>query len=424
MIKNFILAVVMLFLFGNQQPMFVSATRVEELRAQIDEYNSQIAELEKEIAEYQKQIDSAGKESKTLKNQILQLEIRIKKFRADITLTGKQISAADILLEEITLSIRAKEKEIGKTKQLLAEVIRNMDEIESRTLIEVLLAHNSLSDFFGDLERMKDFQNNINVNLGQLKSLKNDFQKQEDEKNAEKEQLENLKLKLADQKFLVEDQKIQKNVLLKETQNKESAYKKLLNDRTVKQKALGEEIHAIEEEIRIIIDPASLPPIGTGVLKWPLDEIKITQEFGWTSYARSHSWLYPKEVGHNGVDFKASIGTPIKAAMNGTAVVGDTDIGCSGVSYGKWVLIKHPNNLSTLYAHLSLIKVLNGEEVQTGQIIGRSGDTGISDGPHLHFGVIATQGIIGYEYKSKVCGRTMRLPLVAPNGYLNPLSYL
>jgi len=92
----------------------VLAGRVDELKEQINDYNQQIAELEKEIAEYQKQIDNAGKESKTLNSQILQLETRIKKFKADITLTGKQISAADILLEEIMMGIETKEKEIIK----------------------------------------------------------------------------------------------------------------------------------------------------------------------------------------------------------------------------------------------------------------------------------------------------------------------
>jgi len=61
-----------------------------------------------------------------------------------------------------------------------------MDEIESRTLVEVLLANSNFSDFFGDLERMQDFQNNINVNLEQLKLLKNDFQNRKMKKQRKK----------------------------------------------------------------------------------------------------------------------------------------------------------------------------------------------------------------------------------------------
>lgn len=403
----------------------VLATKIDELREQISEYNNQIAELEKEIKEYQKQIDVASKESKTLNNQILQLETRIKKFKTDITLTEKQILAADTLLEEITIGIQTKEKEIEKTKQLLGEVIRSMDEIESRTLVEVLLAHSSLSDFFGDLERMKDFQNSVNVNLGQLKQLKSDFQKQEEEKETEKKELERLKSKLADQKILVEDQKTQKNSLLKETKNRESAYKELLTETQKKQAALEAEIQEIENQIRIEIDPSSLPKTGSGVLFWPIDPpIVVTQYFGNTPFATQNPQVYGGK-GHNGVDFRAAIGTPIKSAQSGVVTnTGNTDTSCRGVSYGKWVLVKHDNNLSTLYAHLSLIRVSPGQSVETGQIIGYSGDTGYSTGPHLHFGVFATQAIAGFEYKSKICATTMKLPIVAPSGYLNPLSYL
>ena len=120
----------------------------------------------------------------------------------------------------------------------------------------------------------------------------------------------------------------------------------------------------------------------------------------------------------------ASIGTPIKSAQTGIVTdTGNTDTYCDGVSYGKWILIKGDNNLSTLYAHLSLIKVSPGETMQAGQIIGYSGDTGYSTGPHLHFTIFATQAIT-MGYQSKVCGIWMKMPVSPYNGYLNPLSYL
>ena len=72
---------------------------------------------------------------------------------------------------------------------------------------------------------------------------------------------------------------------------------------------------------------------------------------------------------------------------------GNTDEPRGCYSYGKWILIKHENGLSTLYAHLSLIKVNAGETVNTGDIIGYSGNTGYSTGPHLHLTVYATQGV-------------------------------
>jgi murein DD-endopeptidase MepM/ murein hydrolase activator NlpD len=92
-----------------------------------------------------------------------------------------------------------------------------------------------------------------------------------------------------------------------------------------------------------------------------------------------------------------------------------------GCGYGKWVMVKHSNGISTLYAHLSLPTVAVGDNVPTGQVIGYSGNTGFTTGPHLHFGVYVTQGF--QTTKSVSCPGVI-IPYTAQNGYLNPLSYL
>ena len=127
--------------------------------------------------------------------------------------------------------------------------------------------------------------------------------------------------------------------------------------------------------------------------------------------------------GHNGVDFRASIGTPVKAALTGVVKgIGDTDQVCPGASYGRWILLEHFNGLSTLYAHLSLIKISEREPVATGAVIGYSGATGYATGPHLHFTVYATQGVQVANRQSKVCGGTYRMPIADPKAYLNHYS--
>ncbi len=401
-----------------------SASLVDDLKAKISENNVQIEAIQKEIEELQKQLDKTGQDAKTLNNQISQLETTVKKLKTDIKLTERKISQASLVIEELNVGIKDKEEAISENKKTMAEIIRNMDEAESTSLIEVLLANSNFSDFFGDIDRMKDFQNNININLAQLKELKTSLQNQEAEKEAEKKKLQNLQSSLTDKKSITEVQKSQKNVILKETKNKESEYKKLLADRLAKQQALENEIRAIEEQIRVEIDPSSLPKTGTGVLSWPVDNPVITQYFGNTPFATQNPQVYGGN-GHNGIDLRASIGTPIKSAQLGVVIdTGNTDLSCRGVSYGKWVLIRHENNLSTLYAHFSLIKVTPGEKVEIGQIIGYSGDSGYVTGPHLHFAVFASPAVEIGTVKSRICGTTIRLPIAPYNAYLNPLSYL
>ena len=93
---------------------------------------------------------------------------------------------------------------------------------------------------------------------------------------------------------------------------------------------------------------------------------------------------------HNGVDFRATIGTPVKSAGNGVVEgVGDTDAVCAGASYGKWVFIRYDNGLASTYGHFSVISVKEGQRVKTGDVVGYSGNTGYSTG-------FASDGAIGW----------------------------
>ncbi|ERM91514.1 hypothetical protein O163_10090 [Caldanaerobacter subterraneus subsp. yonseiensis KB-1] len=83
---------------------------------------------------------------------------------------------------------------------------------------------------------------------------------------------------------------------------------------------------------------------------------------------------------HPGIDFGLPSGTPVKAAADGVVVLAGEYGG-----YGKAVVINHTDGLSTVYGHLSEIKVEEGKEVKQGEAIGLSGSTGRSTGPHLHF---------------------------------------
>jgi len=84
---------------------------------------------------------------------------------------------------------------------------------------------------------------------------------------------------------------------------------------------------------------------------------------------------------HYGIDLKADIGTSVVAAAGGTVA----DVGYNG-TYGKYIILRH-NGFQTLYGHLSRFTVATGESVAQGRKIGEVGNTGVSTGPHLHFGV-------------------------------------
>ncbi len=90
--------------------------------------------------------------------------------------------------------------------------------------------------------------------------------------------------------------------------------------------------------------------------------------------------------GYNGIDIGAPIGTSVFAADAGVVTLIRGGNGWNG-GYGNYIVVKHKNGVQTLYAHLDKILVDKGQSVDRGQLIGKSGNTGRSTGPHLHFEV-------------------------------------
>ncbi|MBN2896631.1 MAG: peptidoglycan DD-metalloendopeptidase family protein [Campylobacterales bacterium] len=116
------------------------------------------------------------------------------------------------------------------------------------------------------------------------------------------------------------------------------------------------------------------------LLALPVRNARISSPF---SKRRFHPVL-KRYRAHLGVDYAARSGTPIMAAGNGKVVFAGYNRG-----YGNVIKINHEGNYMTLYAHMSSFKkgIKNGMRVKQGQVIGYVGSTGISTGPHLHFGL-------------------------------------
>ena len=122
---------------------------------------------------------------------------------------------------------------------------------------------------------------------------------------------------------------------------------------------------------------------GEVLFNWPLAAHTITA-----------GWYYSDGKLHRAIDLRAAVGTPVYAAEDGTVdwVQAWNGHSTSGdQSYGNLVRIRHADynggKLQTLYAHLKESKVKYGQAVKEGKLIGYSGNTGNSTGPHLHFEV-------------------------------------
>ena len=105
---------------------------------------------------------------------------------------------------------------------------------------------------------------------------------------------------------------------------------------------------------------------------WPLDELGYV--------TRGQAVADSTEEEHPGIDIAVPIGSIVRAAGGGTVL----QTGTHG-EYGNFVLLEHPDGYQSMYGHLSRILAIQGIQVRAGEVIARSGNTGRSSAPHLHF---------------------------------------
>ncbi|MDD5050255.1 MAG: peptidoglycan DD-metalloendopeptidase family protein [Candidatus Pacebacteria bacterium] len=396
-------------------------TTAEELRQKIDERNNLIAQLEAEIAKYSTVVGKISSQAQTLKNAIALLDTSIKKLETEIKATQNKIASTNLTIESLQDQIVDKKTKIQDDQSAIRETIRQQEYAESNSLVETMLNNTNLSEYWDGIATLEKFRGTVRDKAIALANEKKDLEDQQNQVVSKKKTLVDYQTQLADQKKIVEGTKTDKAKVLTQTKSQETQYKAIINQKTAQKNAFEQELFNFESQLKVAIDPNSLPSTRPGVLSWPLGHIVITQLFGKTVDSKR---LYASGT-HSGVDFGTPIGTPVKAALSGTVVgVGNSDLyrGCQ--SFGKWIMIAHPNGISTLYGHLSLMKVAKGDAVSTGQIIAYSGNTGYSTGPHLHFGVYATQGVKIQPYPSGSYCKGALLPLAAHEAYLDPLVYL
>lgn len=420
--KKYILILVCALTYSFVLPVVYSQTitNPDELKNKIDDRQNQIKKLEEEIKQYNQEVENANKEAKTLESTIKSLDLTKKKISTDINLTENKISKTNLTIQQIGGEISTKEEQIENNRKAVTNAIKNAQFIENNNLITMLLTKKSISDIWKDIDNIEVIREAIRDKTKELSGLKKELEVKHEDLNEQKEELVDLKQDLSGKKQAVEYTTKEKATVLTQTKNKEQVFKQLVKTKEEEKAQYLKELFEYESQLRYLIDPNSYPQGKPSILAWPLDNVFITQRFGKTVGA---SKLYTSGS-HNGVDFRASLGTKVKNVLTGTVVgSGNTDQYPGCYSFGKWVMVRHENGLSTIYAHLSVISVTNGQKLETGDTIGFSGNTGYSTGPHLHISVYATQGVrIEKFVNSRGCKEAV-IPLADIRAYLDPMQY-
>ena len=402
-------------------PLTLRAVSPSELQQQIEQTKKEREILVEEQKKLQQELDLVSKEGQTLGAAVKSLDAIKKKLAKDVSITKSKITSTDLTIQSLEKTVSQKEQQIITHRQAISDTLSTLAEYDTQPLILSLLASVELSALWKDTSQLEG----LNIRLGEEISALRETRKILTQEKAEKEKVKkeqvSLQGQLLGQKTVVEENQKAKETLLIETKNKEAEYQKMLAENLARQKESEADLYRLEAELQIELDPSLIPGAKRGILAGPLDKVFITESFG----TRADRF-------HNGVDFRASVGTPVKAVLAGVVQgMGNTDDQKGCYSYGRWILIKHGNGLTSVYSHLSASIIQTGQSINTGQIIGYSGGypraygSGNSSGPHLHLGLFASQGVEIRQFTTSRGCKQVFVPIARGIGaYLDPLAYL
>ena len=362
----------------------------KKTQATIDRLNGLKSDVTQYIRELDKSLEEIGDEIDRLDG-----EIGVKE--EEIRVTGEELAAAEAVADDQYADMKLR--------------IKYMYEKGDTGFLDLLLNAKNLTDFFNHAEYVEKISEYDRTQLLSYEAACEDVRDKKAVMETEMAELEDLKsaqvAKQESEKVLLASKQSELagyNLKIDAAEDEISAY----NERIA---AEQKEIEALEAEIRrqeeierkrreeeerkrkeeearkAAAASGSKPAASLGSLRlvWPCPASgRITSGFG-----KRSSPTKGASTMHNGIDIGAASGSAIVAAASGEVVTASYSS-----SAGNYIMISHGGGIYTLYMHCSKLNVSEGQQVKAGQTIGKVGSTGVSTGPHLHFGIRANGGYV------------------------------
>lgn len=385
------------------------------LQGQIDAKNTELQQIQQQLQEQQQKLIDTQNQKQTLSSEVGKINANINQINLNIKSSQIQIDKLNLQIQVIQGQILDAQDNISIKSQAVEELMRQMQQSDNENVVVAFLKNKTISDGIMEAQSLKDLNTNLILSIQQLNDAKKNLATVLTDASNTKDQKQVESVNYQSQKEIADDLKNQKQQFLDQTKNQEKIYQNSIKTLQEQQTAIALEIENIESKLRSEINYKDLPKNIPGLLAVPVDgKFVLTQGYGATGFAKS---AYAGKW-HNGIDLAVPIGTPVLAASDGVVISTDNqDRYCRKGAYGKYVAIKHYNGLTTVYGHMSLYIVKEGDKVSRGQVIGYSGQTGYATGPHVHFGVYDSATF--YIGPSRTCG-----PKMPYGGDLNPLNYV
>ncbi|MFC1637707.1 murein hydrolase activator EnvC family protein, partial [Candidatus Margulisiibacteriota bacterium] len=310
------------------------------------------------------------KEEQAVLGRLAVINKELRRTKSNLYLAQKKIRLNENQIGTLTAELRDSLKDLKNREWSLRGRLREVYKSSGINYLQLFFTSTSMSDF---LNRLYFFGKIINFDADLVQDVRTDVRKARQKRAI-------LQTKTIEIKGLALEITDKKNEISEKAEEKEKAYKSL-KQRRVEYEAQVAELEKSSKDLEVLIlkkiaARKGTKVYGSGRLSWPLRG-RMTSRFG---YRRHPIW--GGRHFHTGIDMAGKFGTAIKAADSGEVIFAGWWDG-----YGKAVVIDHGRKTTTVYAHLSRIYKTVGAVVAKGQVIGLTGNTGYSTGPHLHFEV-------------------------------------
>jgi len=408
-------AVMLLSLIASIIPVARAASS-SEIRKQINELEEQKEEIQAQIEEVKSQYQQNEDELLDIVNRKNIIDQEIGLLHAQIININEQLAAFNILIADKQDELDAAQGRFDDLSRENKDRIRTMEEEGAVTYWEVLFKANSFSDLLDRLNMVEEIAASDQRRLEELHTAADEVEVARQELAVEKEALELTKDELDATQAVLDTRKAEADALLQELLERADELEALQAELEQQESDFLDQIAAKEQEYNeaklaewlaymatytTVPPETTAPPDGEGNTNnstgtnqggnnnsgttspgsssWirPCSYVMMTSPFGYRTPPTGGASSY-----HQGVDLAGPEGTPIYAARSGRVTVAGW-----GSAAGYYVTINHLDGFSSIYMHLSSYCVSSGSTVSQGQLIGYMGNTGVSTGSHLHFGI-------------------------------------
>lgn len=367
-------------------PMPARAASSSEIQKEIDALEEQNAAIQRELDAIQSQYDENYSNMASTVEQKAAIDQEMTLLSNKIATTNEQIAAYSQMIADTQDQLEKAQEELRDLSQQHRERIRVMEEKGNLTYWEVIFEANSFMDLLDRLNMVEEINEADRKRIEEMRIASDLVTATQLTLESEKQTLEESRVQLAADEEALEEKRAESDELLRELEKQSEEYERLMAESEILQDELMLEIAAKEKELaaakydeylaKLALQGENPPSDATWVT--PVSGYTITSPFG----MRVHPILGTSRM-HNGIDMACAQGTPIYATRAGTVTVASYQAGGAG----NYVSINHLDGFASIYMHMTNYVVSAGQSVSQGQLIGYVGSTGLSTGPHLHFGI-------------------------------------